>query len=331
MRVLITGIDGFVGSHAADLLVSEGVEVHGTILRFDELRNIARIKSSLTLHQADITDAERIHELVHSIQPGRILHIAGQAFVPASLRDPMQTFQANLVGGLSVLEASRKQMVATGKSPSVLVVTSGEVYGRVSPDRLPITEEYPFAPATPYAASKAALDLIAQQYAMSFGVDVVVVRPFNHAGPRQSPSFVVADFARQFAEIAVGIRPPVLHVGNISVRRDFTDVRDVVKAYWKLFGRKSDQTIFNVCSGHAVEIREVLTMLQETSGLQVEIVQEQKRVRSYDIAVVAASNDRLCTAAGWEPTIPLKQTVVDTYSYWLAELRATQPGVAATQ
>lgn len=329
MRVLITGIDGFVGSHAADLLVAEGAEVHGTILRFDELRNIAHLKSSLTLHQADITNPGRVDELVQTIRPERILHIAGQAFVPASMSNPMQTFQVNLIGGLSILDAARKTKTATGTSPAVLVVTSGETYGRVAPDRLPITEDHPFSPTTPYAASKAALDIIALQYASSFGVEVIVVRPFNHAGPRQSPSFVVSDFARQFAEISLQKRRPVLHVGNITAKRDFTDVRDVVKAYWKLFDKQSDHTAFNVCSGHSVEIREVLAMLREASGLQVEIVQEQQRVRPYDVAVVSASYSRLHAATGWKPEIPLSTTIADTYTYWMNELRSTESGVAA--
>ncbi len=330
MRVLITGIDGFVGSHAADLLVAEGAEVHGTILRFDELRNIAHLKSSLILHQADITNPGRVDELVQTIRPERILHIAGQAFVPASMSNPMETFQANLIGGLSILDAARKTKTATG-TPAVLVVTSGETYGRVAPDRLPITEDHPFSPTTPYAASKAALDIIAHQYASSFGVDVIVVRPFNHAGPRQNPSFVVSDFARQFAEISLRKRRPVLHVGNIMAKRDFTDVRDVVKAYWKLFDKQSGHTAFNVCSGHSVEIREILAMLRETSGLQVEIVQEQQRVRPYDVVVVSASYDRLHAATGWKPEIPLSMTIADTYTYWMNELRSAESGVAASR
>lgn len=324
MRVLITGIDGFVGSHLADLLVSLGsVETHGTVFRADEpLSNIAHLRNRLYLHHADITDAQRVAALVEELRPDRILHIAGQAFVPASLRDPMGTFQANLLGGLSVLEAARKVHVQTGRGPTVLVVSSGEVYGVVSVHQLPIIEEMPINPNNPYAASKAGLDLIAQQYARTFGVDVVIARPFNHAGPRQNPAFVVSDFARQVALIALHLQEPVIHVGNVEVQRDFTDVRDVVRAYWALFERQSNEIVFNVASNRPVQIREILTQLVAISGLDVQIHQEQDRLRTYDAPAIRASYERLNKATGWAPTIPLRKTLEDVYAYWLETLHA---------
>lgn len=334
MRVLITGIDGFVGSHAAELLLDqnkaasgqEKVQVHGTVLS-DELRNISHLQHSLTLHQADVSDSAQVERLFQTILPERVLHLAGQAFVPAAMKNPMETFQANILGGLSILEAARKQRLATGKSPAVLIVSSGEVYGHVDPQSLPITEKAPIQPNNPYASSKASLDMIAQQYARHFGVNVVIVRPFNHAGPRQSPSFVISNFAKQFAEIASGKRKPAIHVGNVSVRRDFTDVRDVVKAYWLLLGRTSDEFIFNVASARAVEIKQLLELLKEISGLQVEIVQDQDRIRTYDIPIVVASYDRLQKATGWTPKIPLRQTLQDVYTYWLSAI-STEPSPA---
>ncbi len=326
MRALITGIDGFVGSHLADLLVARGgVETHGTVFRSDgPLSNIAHLRNRLFLHQADVTDAQRVAALIEELQPDRILHIAGQAFVPASLRDPMGTFQANLLGGLSVLEAARKVQAQTGKGPSVLVVSSGEVYGAVSVHQLPIVEEMPINPVTPYAASKAGLDLIAQQYARFFGVDVVIVRPFNHAGPRQRPAFVVSDFARQIALIALHQQEPVIHVGNVDVQRDFTDVRDVVRAYWALFERHSEQIVFNVASNRPVQIREILMQLVAISGVEVQIRQEQDRVRAYDAPAIRASYERLNKATGWSPTIPFRKTLEDVYAYWLETLSTPQ-------
>lgn len=330
MRVLITGIDGFVGSHLAGLLAgARDVELHGTIIKRDALRNIDHLRASITLHEADITDADRVHAVFADVVPDRVMHIAGQAFVPSSVSNPMETFRANVFGGLTVLEAARLQAQKTGASPGVLIVSSGEVYGRVAADQLPVTETLPLVPNNPYAASKASLDMIAQQYASTFGVDVVVVRPFNHAGPRQHPSFVISDFARQFAEIASGTRPPVLHAGNIAVRRDFTDVRDVVRAYWSLFDRRSDHTVFNVCSGRAVEIGEILRQLQEISGVRVEVVQDADRLRPYDIPVVVGSNARLHAATGWIPTIPLRQTLSDVYAYW-RNAADSRPSTAAS-
>lgn len=333
MRVLITGIDGFVGSHAAELLLhqekgasgQESVQVHGTVLSA-ERRNISHLLHSLTLHHADVSDSVRVEKLFQDILPERVLHIAGQAFVPAAMENPMETFQANLLGGLAVLESARKQLRATGKSPVVLIVSSGEVYGHVVPQRLPITEDAPIQPNNPYASSKASLDMIAQQYRKHFGVNVVIVRPFNHAGPRQSPSFVISDFAKQFAEITAGKRESLIHVGNVSVQRDFTDVRDVVRAYWLLMGRTSEEFVFNVASGRSVEIRQILLLLQELSGLHVEIVQEGRRIRPYDIPVVVASYDRLQHATGWTPQISLGQTLQDVYAYWLHTI-ATEPSL----
>ncbi len=321
----MTGIDGFVGSHAAELLLSAGgaekIELHGTIIT-DEVRTIAHLRNSVTLHQADVSDSRRVEALFQELQPDRVLHIAGQAFVPAALKNPMETFQANLFGGLSILEAARKQRVTTGKSPAVLIVSSGEVYGNIDPQNLPLTEDTPLRPTNPYAASKASIDLIAQQYARHFGVNVIIVRPFNHAGPGQSPSFVISDFAKQFAEIASGKRNPIIHVGNISVSRDFTDVRDVVNAYWMLLDQAPENFIFNVASGRAVEIKHILELLKEISGCEVEIVQEQQRIRGYDVPVVVASYDRLQKATGWSPQIPLRQTLQDAYNYWLDTLSA---------
>lgn len=318
MRVLVTGIEGFVGSHLAEhLLTIPGVEVHGTVLDPLNTPNIDPIKPSLTLHPLDVTQSDAVARVFHDLRPERVLHLAGQAFVPASLQDPAATFRSNILGGVSVLEAARKNLQEFGSGPSVLIVSTGEVYGRVDPDKQPIGEDTPLRPNNPYAASKASIDLIAQQYHLSFGVDVVIARPFNHAGPRQSPVFVCSDFAMQVAEIAAQKRSPQMHVGNLEARRDFTDVRDVVRAYWQLFTRNTPVSVFNVCSGKALQIRTVLATLQEIAGVKVEIVAEETRLRSYDVPVVVGNNERLKHATGWSPIIGFHQTLQDTYQYWL--------------
>lgn len=315
MRVLVTGIDGFVGSHLAEfLLAAPGVEVHGTTLDPENIPNISHIQRSLHLHRADILDRDRLISLITEINPERIFHLAGQAFVPSSLADPAATFQTNIMGGVNVLEAARLLAVRTKAGPRVLAVSTGEVYGQV--DRLPITEESPLAPNNPYAASKASLDMIAQQYRVSFGLPVVVVRPFNHAGPRQSPLFVCSDFGKQFAEIANRKRPPQLHAGNLRAQRDFTDVRDVVKAYALLLEKNPSDFVFNVCSGTPLTIDDLLSMFQDITGLSVSIVSEEQRMRSYDVPRVTASLDRLKKATGWTPSIPIRQTLRDVFEYW---------------
>lgn len=328
MRVLVTGIDGFVGSHAAEFLLNvPGVELHGIVMDANVSPNISHIRSSLHLHTANILDAATIQSLFLEIRPARVIHLAGQAFVPTSLQDPIGTFQANIFGGLSVLEAVRG-LARTGAGPcAVLIVSTGEVYGKVqSPELLPIREEVPLAPNNPYAASKASIDLLARQYATHFGVDVTIARPFNHVGPRQSPVFVCSEFGKQFAEIANGVRPPVIRAGNLEARRDFTDVRDVVRAYWLLFERRSSDIVFNVCSGRAVQILEILSVFKEISGLDVEVVSAQERLRSYDVPLVVGDCERLRRATGWSPTIPLRQTLQDVLSYWRTHLSRTGSG-----
>jgi GDP-4-dehydro-6-deoxy-D-mannose reductase len=286
--------------------------------------NISHIRSSLHLHTANILDAPTIKSLITEIRPARVIHLAGQAFVPTSLQDPIGTFQANIFGGLSVLEAVRGLMSSGAGSCPVLIVSTGEVYGKVkSPDLLPIGEEVPLDPNNPYAASKASIDLLARQYAAHFGVDVTIVRPFNHVGPRQSPVFVCSEFGKQFAEIATGMRPPVIRAGNLEARRDFTDVRDVVRAYWLLFDRRSSDIVFNVCSGRAVQIVEILSLFKEISGLNVEVVAAQERLRSYDVPLVVGNYERLHRATGWTPTIPLRQTLADVFSYWRSHVSLT--------
>lgn len=315
MRVLVTGIDGFVGSHMAEFLLAiPNVEVHGTVLDPMQTANIKHILDHLHLHTADILDRGRLVSLIEQITPDRIIHLAGQAFVPNAFADPTSTFYANIMGGVHVLEAARLLKARMNASPSVLVVSTGEVYGKV--DRLPITEDFPLCPNNPYAASKASIDLIAQQYRVSFDLPVTVVRPLNHAGPRQNPLFVCSDFGKQFAEIAAGKRPPQLRVGNVRAQRDFTDVRDVVRAYWVLLEHKEPDMVYNVCSGRPLVVEAVLSMFQEISGIKVEIISEERRLRSYDVPVVYGSYDRLKLATGWAPSIPIRQTLSDVYEYW---------------
>lgn len=322
MRVLLTGVDGFVGSHAAEFLLTQpGTEVHGTIIGASPSRNLNGIAiPSGHLHQVDILDADRTIGLLMRLMPDRILHLAGQAFVPASLSEPLATFQANILGGMHILEGCRKIKERAGASPHVMVVSTGEVYGRVDPKLQPITESCPLNPNNPYAASKASIDLIAQQYAMSFGLQVTVARPFNHVGPRQSPVFVCSDFGRQFAEIAAGTRRPELRVGNIEARRDFTDVRDVVRAYWMLFDRTGSDVVYNICSGQTLQIKEILNLFESLSGVSATIIPERERLRSYDVSTVVGSNERLRAATGWSPSIPIRKTLKDVFEYWRGEV-----------
>jgi len=317
MRVLITGIDGFVGSHAAEYLLGiGGMEIHGTHFPGQKTGNIDHLEGRITLHETDIVDAETVRGIFLEVRPDKVIHLAGQAFVPTALRDPFGTFNVNIMGGVAVLDAARLQADARGGGPDLLLVSSGEVYGKLHLE--PISEDSPVRPENPYAASKASVDLIGQEYRRTFGVRVSVVRPFNHAGPRQSPVFVASDFGRQFALIAAGKNEPVIHAGNLETRRDFTDVRDVVRAYWAILTHTSSHTVFNLCSGHIVSIRDLIGIYQEVTGIRVTVRSEPARVRGEDAPLIAGSYARLHGATGWDPAIPLKKTLSDVFAYWRA-------------
>ncbi len=319
MKVLVTGIDGFVGSHAAEFLIGlGGIELHGTHFPRQKTDNIDHLRGRITLHETDIVDAEALREIFTTLRPDKVVHLAGQAFVPTALRDPFGTFNVNIMGGVALLDAARHQAQSTGAGPDILLVSSGEVYGKSHLE--PISEESPVRPENPYAASKASVDLIGQEYRRTFGLRVSVVRPFNHAGPRQSPVFVSSDFGRQFALIAAAKQEPVIRAGNIDARRDFTDVRDVVRAYWAILTHPSEHTVFNLCSGRIVAIRDLIGIFQEVSGIRVTVLSEASRARGGDAPFIAGSFARLHRATGWEPRIPLEQTLADVYAYWKEEI-----------
>jgi GDP-4-dehydro-6-deoxy-D-mannose reductase len=322
MRVLVTGIDGFVGSHAAEFLSGlDGVEVHGTILPAGQAKHIEHLRERIHLHEADIVDEARIEQVFMNVRPDRVIHLAGQAFVPTSVTDPVGTFRVNVMGGVAVLDAARLVGERTGKQPAVLVVTTGEVYGKVP--RSPVGEDAPLNPLNPYAASKASLDIIARNYRGTFGVRATVVRPFNHAGPRQSPVFVASDFGRQFALIAEGKAEPVIHAGNLDPERDFTDVRDVVRAYWAVLSHPDRHEVYNVCSGNVVAVRDLIALYEDVTGIRVTVQTESRRARPNDVAFIAGSFERLRSATGWAPAIPLRQTLDDVFAYWRTEVASS--------
>jgi len=323
MRVFVTGIDGFVGSHMAELLHSVGgVDVYVTIITPEAGPNLKGVKGKLRLRQADILNAGRIEELFHDIRPERVIHLAGQAFVPTSVLDPVGTIQTNIAGSMSILEAARKLQEREAQEIKVLIISSSEVYGKVAPEHLPITEDLRLNPGNPYAASKASIDLISQAYRKTYGLHVTVARPFNHVGPRQAPSFVCSEFGRRFAEFAAGATSPVLRPGNLEARRDFTDVRDVVRAYWCMLEQTSDYPVFNVCSGTAVSIREIISLFEEITGITDDVAVEQTKVRPYDVPVLLGSAERLREVTGWAPTFTLRETLKDVFAHWQRTIAA---------
>ena len=315
MRVLVTGIAGFAGSHLADFLLDEtDVEVHG-ILHRHQWRIRHRLEQ-LHLHRGDLRNPLWVSEVVQEVQPDRTFHLAAWSDVGGSWRQPWNAYELNILAQLNLLEA----LVRAMPEAPVLVVTSNEVYGLVRPADLPIDEETPFRPNSPYGVSKIAQDMMALQYWNSHRLPTVRARSFNHIGPRQSDDFVASAFARQIAAIEAGLQPPVLRVGNLDAVRDFTDVRDVVRAYWLLLEKGEPGQVYNVGSGQGRPIRWLLDTLLEMTSVDIDVQLDPERLRPSDVPVSICDNRRLVAATGWQPRIDLRRTLQDLLDYWRREI-----------
>ena len=289
MRALVTGGHGFVGRWLCDHLVASGDEVVAP--HADDL---------------DVTDLAGVRRALADVAPDAVYHLAGMASVAESWKHPDTALAVNAGGTLAVVDAAR----FVDPMPRVLVVSSAEVYGMVAPDELPVDESRPMRPVTPYAASKAAAELVALQGFLGSGVPVVRARPFNHVGPGQSPDFVVAGLARRIAE-AVRTGTTALSVGNLTPRRDFTDVRDVVRAYRLLVLQGEPGEAYNVCSGRDVAVAELVDRLLDAAGVRLALEADPALVRPVDVPVVRGDAGRLAACTGWKPEIPLERTLAD--------------------
>jgi GDP-4-dehydro-6-deoxy-D-mannose reductase len=316
---LITGITGFAGSHLAEYILAEHpkTQVFGTMRWRSRTENIRSIESRVELLECDLRDLSSVKGLVEQVQPARIFHLAAQSFVPSSWNAPAESLSTNILGQLNVFEAVR----AAKLDPWIQIACSSEEYGLVHPDEIPIKETNPLRPLSPYAVSKVGQDYLGYQYFKSFGMKVVRTRGFNHDGPRRGDVFVSSNFAKQLASIEKGRKPPVIHVGNLEARRDFTDVRDMVRGYWlSLDGGCEPGEAYNLCSGKDYSIQEVLDRLVDMSGLEVEVKEDPARLRPSDVPVLLGDASKFKGATGWEPRIPYDQTLLDMLDYWRAEL-----------
>lgn len=311
-KVLITGINGFVGSHLADLLVSEGYPVSGIALTRD-LTHLLQVEQKVSVAYGDVRSRKDVENILDQVKPDRIYHLAGSSFVPDAEADPRLVYEVNVLGTLNIVETARSSHPST----KILIVGSGEMYGQVPEGALPVNEEYPLKPTSPYGVTKACADLLAYQYASSYEMDVVRVRPFNHIGPRQSEQFVCSNFAKQIVEIEKGIREPTLNVGNLEVRRDFTDVRDVVRAYRTVLEGARGGEVYNIGSGKAWRIGDILkTLIAESTVKDIRMEQQEIRIRPNDIPLMRCDASRLEREFGWRPKIPIEQTLGDLLEYW---------------
>jgi GDP-4-dehydro-6-deoxy-D-mannose reductase len=313
MKILITGISGFAGSHLADhFLKIGGHEIHGTIKWRSNRENIRHIENRIALLECDIKDAFAMKTVIEAVKPDQVYHLAAQSYVPFSWRVPQETIDTNITGELNLFEAVR----AVGIDPLIHIAGSSEEYGLVQPDELPITESNPLRPLSPYAVSKVAQDFLGYQYFKSYGMKIVRTRAFNHTGPRRGEVFVTSTFARQLIEIEQGRREPVLHVGNLDAVRDFTDVRDVVRAYALALDKGTPGEVYNIASGSGIKIKDLLGKLVALTKVEIKIEQDPSRLRPSDVQLLTGSSEKFRKATGWKPEIPFDQTLKDLMDYW---------------
>jgi len=314
MRILITGITGFAGSHLADYILDShsGVEVHGIVRWRSRMDNVSHILDRIHLHEADLKDLVSLKKCIAEARPERIFHLAAQSFVPTSWICPAETFAINSIGQVNLFEA----VLDLGLDCRIQIAGSSEEYGRVYPNEVPMKETNPLRPLSPYAVSKVAQDLLAYQYHQSYGLFTVRTRGFNHTGPRRGEVFICSNFARQLAEIEAGQRDPVIHVGNLEARRDFTDVRDTVRAYWLSLEKGEAGDVYNIGTGEAITMSEMLDMLLALSTVKVKIQVDQDRLRPSDVPLLLSDSSKFKMLTGWEPRIPFSQTLKDLLEYW---------------
>lgn len=311
MKALITGISGFVGSHLAEyLLESTDWKVAGTV--FGPYGNIAGLRDRLELYPAELSRLEVMTFILEQCEPDVILHLAAQPLVPASQRDPWGTLETNIRMQLNVLEG----VARVRPGCRVLVVGSSEEYGLISPQDLPVGEDTPLRPLNAYALSKVAQDLMGLQYHLTHHLDVIRVRPFNHIGPRQGLGFVAPDFCKQIAEVELGLRPAAIEVGNLAARRDFSDVRDVVRAYVQLVLRGESGQVYNIGAGRSHSIQELLDCLLAMSRVRITVRQDPERMRPSDMPEIVCDSSRIRERTGWKPGIPFEQSLEDILAYW---------------
>jgi len=310
MKALIIGGAGFVGNYLMEHLVKDCKwSVSVTKLESEIIEN-----SDVTQYALNILDKPAVSELLNIIKPDYIFHLAAQSSVALSWKNPSLTIDVNIKGSVNVLDAARE----LDYKPRILLIGSGEEYGRIQPNETPIIEENNTRPGNIYAATKACQNMLGKIYADAYQMDIIMVRAFNHIGPRQTHVFVVADFCKQVADIEKGLKEPVIKVGNLSAKRDFTDVRDVVRAYSLLIQKGISGETYNVGSGEAIAIEELLRLILSFSTNDIKVEVDPAKLRPVDVPIIEADVSKIRECTGWERKITLEETILETLQYWRA-------------
>lgn len=318
-KVLITGITGFVGSHLVDYIVEKHpkVKILGLARWRSPTDNINHVIDKITMKYGDLTDLPSIKVILSKEKPDVIFHLAAQSYVPYSYDAPIATFETNIIGTCNLFEAVRELKLESGYDPIIHLCSSSEVYGQVKENEIPITEDNPFRPSSPYAVSKVGEDMLAYQYFLSWGLKIIRTRMFTHTGPRRGEVFVVSTFAKQIAAIEKGLKPPVVKVGNLESVRTFTDVRDAVRAYWLLVTKCPPGEVYNIGGVETMKIGEMLDMLLKMSTVKnIKVEEDPERLRPSDVTLQIPSTEKFHKVTGWKPEIKFEKTLKDTLNYW---------------
>ena len=315
MKALITGVAGFAGGHLARQLLARDDKVAGIRQPGDikpEVDSPPADAPEVEIHEADILDATSLARIVKDFKPETLFHLAAFSNPEGSWANARRALETNIIGSHNVLQAA----LETGTSPRVLLVGSALQYGLVPEAEQPIGEDQPQRPLTPYGVSKTAQEVLGLRFFLAEGLPVFLVRSFNHTGPGQESSYVCSNFARQVAEIEAGRREPTIRVGNLSARRDFSDVRDIVRGYREIVERGKPGAPYNICRGEAFSMEEILATLRELAQTKVTVEVDAARFHAADAPLVLGDNSKLRSEVGWKPQTELKQTLSDLLNHW---------------
>ncbi|HEK86592.1 MAG: GDP-mannose 4,6-dehydratase [Candidatus Saccharicenans sp.] len=314
MRLLITGISGFIGSHLADYISFniQNVELYGLVRPRTSLQNLSRVADKIKFLEGDLKDLTSILHVLSEVRPDRIFHLAGQNAIGASWNLPAETLSVNILGTVNLLEALRELRF----NPRTIIAGAGEAYGLAFSDELPMKETLLFRPLNPFGISKAAQDMLGFQYFKSYGLKIIRARLFSAIGPRQPEYYFASNLAKQVAEIEKKKKEPILYCGNLENKRDYTDIRDLVKALWLISEKGEEGEAYNLGSGQAWFGNEILKILLGMTRAKIVLETEEKRLRPADPPILLADNSRLVKLTGWKPQINIKQSLLDLLNYW---------------
>lgn len=312
MKALIIGAAGFVGNYLINHLFYDC----GWSVAVTRLENEVIEQEDVDQYVLNILDKEAIIQVLEEVRPDCIFHLAAQSSVALSWKNPALTIDINIKGSINVLDAIRE----LDYSPRILLIGSGEEYGHILPNETPISESNHTRPGNVYAATKVCQNMLGKLYADAYQMDIVMVRAFNHVGPKQSPLFVVSDFCKQVAEIEKGLHEPIIKVGNLSAKRDFTDVRDVVRAYSLLIKKGLAGETYNVGSGKAIAIEEILNLILSFATVAISVEVDPTKLRPVDVPIIEADIKKLQKCTGWKQTINIEQTIISSLDYWRSSL-----------